>query len=577
MSLGLLVAAVAALVVHGYVVELGAENQPLQIPLIERLADPALYTGDPLVASLDGNPSIFFPVMAAIRRRFALEGPFLVLHLATLAGTALAMGAIARRLGGNRLGCFLAVLMLLVSPIIRPAMFSRDTMVASWVTPTTLSFPILLFALHLLLGGQPGRAGIVAGLAAHVNLVSAGLFFIVAAPAALAERRGLGRAGRLALSFALAALPAIVRLPADSLVTGTGGEFLALLRTYYPYHFFAGAQAPAILPRVAILIAAAWIAITALPKSETTARARRVAMAVSIPILVGSVFSELIPIAALAQLHLLRADRWLYVILFAALGVQAGKALRQGEPWPAAAALAMVLGVMRGAYPLIAFGAGLSALPILLRDRGRALHPLLALALAAWGLLALIRPPSFRLSVAVLLALALAALVPILGRNLLGPRLRLATLSALIAAVLIELARFNGTLGPTGLHVLRGAYDPDWREVQDWAARTTSTAACFLTPPEWIGFRVYSRRSTVVERKDGAAMLWQPSFGQPWWERLNVVEAAIASGDSAALFGAARRYHAHYAVVPAAMAPPDLRPVHENPRFRVLAVTPPPP
>jgi hypothetical protein len=81
----------------------------------------------------------------------------------------------------------------------------------------------------------------------------------------------------------------------------------------------------------------------------------------------------------------------------------------------------------------------------------------------------------------------------------------------------------------------------------------------------------------VVERKDGAAMLWEPSFGTPWWDRLQVVEAAMASGDSAALLAAARRYHAHYAVVPRASAPRELEPVHENPTYRVLAVAPPPP
>jgi hypothetical protein len=578
MNIGLLVAAMAALVVHGYFFELGAENQPLQVPLIERLVDPTLYPGDPLVDTLDGNPSIFFPAAAMIRRRFALEGPFLALHLATLAATAVAMGAIARRLGANRLGAFVAVLMLLISPIIRPAMFSRDTMVASWVTPTTLSFPILLFALDLLLRGRPGRAGIVAGLSAHVNMVPAGLFLMVAAPAALAERRGVERAARLGLGFVLVALPAIVRLPTDPLVTGSGTDFLELLRRYYPYHFLAGAQVPAILPRVTILIAAAWVAIASLPRSaapEAPDRARRVAMAVAIPILAGIVFGELIPIAAMAQLHLLRADRWLYVILFAALGVMAGKALRGEEPWPAAAALAMVLGTIRGAYPLIAFGAGLSLIGR--SSWPRALRMSFALPIAALGFLALARPPSFRVAVAVLVVLALTALVPILGRSLLGTRTRLATASALIGAVLIELARFNGTLAPDGLHMLRAAHHPDWREVQDWAAQSTSTGACFLTPPDWVGFRVYGRRTTVVERKDGAAMLWQPSFGPEWWERLNVVEAAMASGDSAALLGTARRYHAHYAVVPSATAPPELRPVHENPHFRVVAVAPPPP
>src|SRR5262245_41119441 len=114
-GLGLLAAVAAALVVYGYAFELGSENQPLQIPAIERRVDPTLFPGDPLVPTLDRYPSVFFPLAAAVRRAMPLEIPFFWMHLATLAGAAAAIGAIARLLGASRGGAFLASLLLLLS------------------------------------------------------------------------------------------------------------------------------------------------------------------------------------------------------------------------------------------------------------------------------------------------------------------------------------------------------------------------------------------------------------------------------------------------------------------------------
>ena len=75
-GLGLLAAVLAALAIYGYAFELGSENQPLQIPAIERRVDPTLFPGDLLVPTLDRYPSIFFPLATAVRRQGPLELPF---------------------------------------------------------------------------------------------------------------------------------------------------------------------------------------------------------------------------------------------------------------------------------------------------------------------------------------------------------------------------------------------------------------------------------------------------------------------------------------------------------------------
>jgi hypothetical protein len=143
-----------------------------------------------------------------------------------------------------------------------------------------------------------------------------------------------------------------------------------------------------------------------------------------------------------------------------------------------------------------------------------------------------------------------------------------------LALVLAEFLRAAPTVGPGGWTLARPAFEPAWREIQDWAARSTPPSARFLTPPAIPGFRVYARRGTVVERKDGAAMLWTPSFGPAWKERLGRVEAALAARDTTPLWAVARRYGADYVVVDRGLTPPGSTPVHVNAGFAVLAVAP---
>jgi hypothetical protein len=151
-------------------------------------------------------------------------------------------------------------------------------------------------------------------------------------------------------------------------------------------------------------------------------------------------------------------------------------------------------------------------------------------------------------------------------------RIRPWAFGMVLAIALLDLSLENGTLGARGLALTRPVFDRDWREVQEWAAAATPKSAKFLTPPEIPGFRVYARRSSVVEWKDGAAMLWDPAFGPGWWERHQAVTAAIASQNPAELHGTARRYGADWLVLPAETAPQELTPVHENRSYKLFAV-----
>ncbi|HWN82325.1 MAG TPA: hypothetical protein VNM87_09535, partial [Candidatus Udaeobacter sp.] len=469
LGLPIAVSVLLALAIYGYAFELGTENQPLQIPAIERRLDPALYPGDPLVATLDRYPSVFFPLAAAVRRAMPLERAFFALHLATLLGAAAAIGALARRLGAGRMGMTLAALLLLTSPTLRPALLSHDTLVAHWVTPTTLAFPMLLVALLCLIAGRAGWAGIVAGLAAEVHAVGAGLFLAVGIPATLLER-DLGRTTRLILGFVLVAIPVLARLPAGALAGPAEPDFMALLRSYYPYHFFPSAEPKAVWIRLALLAATAWFALRALPPSPWSARVRRTAIAVLVPVAIGSLGAELWPSAALTKLHLLRADRWFYVLLLAGLGVAAG------IPTPALGAararflalglLAMAAGALRGAFPLIAWGVILAALAPL-ADRRLIALPLVLIA-TGFALLHLAWP-KLAITSFVLVSLAATALVPALGRRLLkGPLLN----TLVIVLVLSELLGAAPTRGPAGFQFARPPFSREWREIQEWAAHT---------------------------------------------------------------------------------------------------------
>jgi hypothetical protein len=88
-------------------------------------------------------------------------------------------------------------------------------------------------------------------------------------------------------------------------------------------------------------------------------------------------------------------------------------------------------------------------------------------------------------------------------------------------------------------------------EAAAWALEHTQRDDLFLIPPAEAdaGFRVLSRRGTVVTDKDGGASAYDGTTGHEWLERMKDVEAAYRAGSREALQIAAAKYGAQYILV----------------------------
>jgi len=64
----------------------------------------------------------------------------------------------------------------------------------------------------------------------------------------------------------------------------------------------------------------------------------------------------------------------------------------------------------------------------------------------------------------------------------------------------------------------------DWLDIQIWAKNNTTENKVFLTPPQQAGFRSFSQRSIVGDRKDGGGIFYSPQYAQLWQQRMQDIK-----------------------------------------------------
>jgi len=57
----------------------------------------------------------------------------------------------------------------------------------------------------------------------------------------------------------------------------------------------------------------------------------------------------------------------------------------------------------------------------------------------------------------------------------------------------------------------------DWMDLQLWARNHTDKTATFLVPSNQTGFRIFSQRPIIGDIKDGAVVIYSPSFARQWF------------------------------------------------------------
>jgi hypothetical protein len=114
----------------------------------------------------------------------------------------------------------------------------------------------------------------------------------------------------------------------------------------------------------------------------------------------------------------------------------------------------------------------------------------------------------------------------------------------------------------------RGEVVAAWLDIQWWARFNTRPEAVFLVPLDMPGFSVNSRRAAWVDWKQGAAVMWDPSFYWTWKPRL---EAQRVLANAAAKVAYARANAIPFVVLRRSEMTPGVAPVaFANAQFTVL-------
>jgi hypothetical protein len=333
----------------------------------------------------------------------------------------------------------------------------------------------------------------------------------------------------------------------------------------------------------------ALLALAALVASRLSVDRQRLLAAfligTALQFVVGSAFTEWIPLKSVLQYQPHRSWRFLMLILQAvvAAGVVAGFRERGLSRAVAVATAAVV------------FVPGLEALlPVTVVLHAALVRPLPAswARLAAAGLLLFVTD-GFSL-VARLLGLSAFVQAPgwsdrpphLAFLTDLAPRLTTTTVIAAAAVAVYFLVareqarrRWAWTLGLLFLTYVVVGYSAYgrardrweygmWRDAQNWVRQHTRHDAVLLTPPRGEnGFRVFAERTIVGEWKDGTQQYFDDAFVKEWGERMEALEGYDRLSDEE-LLALAGRYGATH-VVTAARPPRGLLLVYRNRQWAV--------
>lgn len=86
-----------------------------------------------------------------------------------------------------------------------------------------------------------------------------------------------------------------------------------------------------------------------------------------------------------------------------------------------------------------------------------------------------------------------------------------------IFCLMYFISNFHSFLNINQKYQIPKPYNP-WIDVQLWAKSNTDISERFLVLPRQIGFRVFSKRSIVSDVKDGAVVMYSPTYAMIWNE-----------------------------------------------------------
>jgi hypothetical protein len=558
--------AIAGIDLVGY--RFGDSNQGITIPILKRFMDESLYRWDVMVATGERFPTVFYAALAAVLPGTdSIPAAFFILYLFSIAAALAGVYRIGRWCGGREAG----LVALLIAIPVRNGI-ANESLYRVQFSHSHLASALVIWAMALFLEGRRVLPLLMLSIGAYNHVLYSIYVLVPCLLVVLYEAREVGRRRTL---WRLAAgivplLPFVVwTLAHRSPMTE---EWLALLRLRSAHHSFPSHFGDT-LAAGAFLLALGTLTLSRLPP------ARRAVVALfyvgfALQFVLGTVFTEFVPLKAVLQFQPHRCWRFLMLILYglAAAGVVTGWRAG-GRARVAAGATALIL-VNPQLEPLLPLAVLLQA--AVGRPAAEPWARLTAVGtlalLASWDaphlVLSAQEYPLDELTAPTVLAAAALAVLVWVGTELPPSQRRWAAVAAAAATLL--------WLGPATYERRRARWESGpWRDVQDWVRQHTPKDAILLTPPQEAGFRVFSERTVVGEWKDGTQQYFDEQFASEWAARMQALGPegyALLSDDQ--LTQLARRFGATYMVVPRRRRRPGLEERYRNNHYAVYSVPP---
>jgi hypothetical protein len=557
--------AIASIELVGY--RYGDSNQGITVPILKSFIDPSLYRLDAMVATAERFPTIFHRLLGALLPGTgAVPAAFFALYVASIAGAYAGVYRIGRYCGGPAAG----LLAMLIAIPVRVGM-AGEALYRVQFSHSHIASALVIWAIAWFLEGRRLLPLLVLSLGAYNHLLYSAYLLVPCLLVVLVERKEAGtrRTFQRIAAGIVPLLPlAVWVLSQRAPMTRGWLELLRLRSSFHSFPSYFGDSLPA---------AAFLLALGALSLSRQPAEKRRLLMlfllAFAALFVLGTIFTEALPLKAVLQFQPHRCWRFLMLLLYglAAEGILAG--WRAGGLARAVALVTAAIVIDPRLEPLLPFAVFLQA------SFGRPAAAVWARVLAAFLLAALAgwngprlewNPTEYPFATLVhptVLGAAAIGLLIAIGREAGRTRRTLLAIAAAIATLV--------WLGPDTFARKRLKWETgSWRGVQDWVRLHTPKDAVLVTPPQESGFRVFSERSIVGEWKDGTQQYFDDAFALDWAGRMEVLgPEGYARLSDETLLSIARRYRAGYVVLPARRSSrPILREVYRNPDYVVCSV-----
>jgi hypothetical protein len=545
----------------------GDSNHGITVPILKRLMDPALYPGDVMVATAERFPTVFYRGLALVLPGTdAIPAAFFVLYVLAVAATLGGAYRIGRWAGGPAAG----VLSLLLAFPVRIGL-AGEALYRVAFSHSHVASALTLWAMAWFLEGRRVLPLLVLSLGAYNHVLYSVYVLVPMLLYVLWESPRVGR--RRTLQHLAAGILPLLPLLAWSAARGAPmtPEWLQLLRLRSAHHSFPshfGGDLPE---------AAAVAALAALAASRMDVDRRRMVAVflagTALQFVLGTVFTELLPLKAVLQYQPHRVWRFTVLLLraVAAAGVVAG--WREGGAGRWSAALTGVLLLVPGLEALLPLAVVLQATVGRPRPEpwARVLAAVVLVLVTGWNDRAIeygfpgdLLP---RVLHHVVLGAAALGIVLLTAREMDPRGRRLVSVAAALLAVL--------WLAPSAYAFHKARWESgSWRAAQDWVRENTPRTAVLLTPPKEAGFRVFSERTVVGEWKDGTQQYFDDGFVGEWGARMEALGDDYAKLSDDQLLALAARYGASYIVLPRQPPRRGLRLVHRNPSWAVYLAQP---